>query len=355
MDLTSRLFKANSLEHTSILSESKIFTEKEHIRTPVPMINVALSGRVDGGLTRGLTVLAGPSKHFKTSFALLLAGSFLRARPNGKIIFFDSEFGSPAEYFKSFGVDPDKVVHVPIVDINQLKHQITKFLNVIEKDDDVMILVDSVGNLASNKEAADALEGKDVADMTRAKHLKSVFRIVTPHLTLKDIPMVVVNHTYKELSSTPRDIVSGGTGVYYSADNIWIIGRSQDKKSGEKEVQGYDFNIKIEKSRFVFEGKRIEINVKRSGGIMMFSGLLENAIEHGSILQSGAWYSEIDLETGEVLGNKMRKNDIIKNAALWKRLLTKGTLYDFIKTKYSLPEGPIMDEDSFGFMDEDDA
>ena len=82
-------------------------------------------------------------------------------------------------------------------------------MNNIERGDHIIVLVDSVGNLASKKEVEDALEGKSVADMTRAKQMKSLFRMITPHLTIKDIPMVVVNHTYKEIGLFPKDIVSG--------------------------------------------------------------------------------------------------------------------------------------------------
>ena len=85
-------------------------------------------------------------------------------------------------------------------------------MNGLERGDHVMVIIDSVGNLASKKEVDDALEGKSVADMTRAKQMKSLFRMITPHLTIKDIPAVVINHTYKEIGLFPKDIVSGGTG-----------------------------------------------------------------------------------------------------------------------------------------------
>ena len=132
-------------------------------------------------------------------------------------------------------------------------------LNNIERGDRLIVIVDSVGNLASRKEVEDAIDGKSVADMSRAKQLKSLFRMVTPHLTMKDIPMVVVNHTYKEIGLYPKDIVSGGTGVYYSADNIYIIGRQQEKEGTE--VTGYNFIINVEKSRHVREKSKIPVEV----------------------------------------------------------------------------------------------
>jgi RecA/RadA recombinase len=109
----------------------------------------------------------------------------------------------------------------------------------LTKGDRVCIVIDSIGNLASKKEVEDALNEKSVADMSRAKQMKSLFRIVTPHLNLKDIPLVVVNHTYKEIGLFPKDIVSGGTGAYYSSDAIWIVGRQQEKDGTE--IKGYHF------------------------------------------------------------------------------------------------------------------
>ena len=81
MSIMDKLKKNSKLSHTEVLSESKFFTEKDMVSTDVPMINVALSGSVDGGLAPGLTVLAGPSKHFKTSFALLMAAAYMKKYP----------------------------------------------------------------------------------------------------------------------------------------------------------------------------------------------------------------------------------------------------------------------------------
>ena len=210
MSLRDRLIKNSTIDHTALLTESKVYGRKDMIPTAVPMINVALSGRLDGGLTPGLTVLAAPSKHFKTAFSLLMAAAYLKQHPDGTILFYDSEFGTPESYFTSFGVPLESVVHTPITDIEQLKFDIMHQLQEIKRGDKVMIIIDSVGNLASKKEVEDALKQNAAADMTRAKQLKSLFRMVTPHLTIKDIPMVVVNHVYMEQSLYPKAIVSGG-------------------------------------------------------------------------------------------------------------------------------------------------
>ena len=152
MSLRDKLLKNSTIKLTSTLSESKVFGKKDMIPTPVPMINVALGGSIDGGLVPGLTMLAGPSKHFKTGFALLMMKSFLRKYKDGIVLFYDSEFGTPQDYFTSFGISLDHVIHTPITDMEQLKFDVMQQLNELERKDQVMIIIDSVGNLASKKE-----------------------------------------------------------------------------------------------------------------------------------------------------------------------------------------------------------
>jgi RecA/RadA recombinase len=178
-----------------------------------------------------------------------MAKAYMDKYPESVLLFYDSEFGTPQAYFDSFKIDASRVLHTPITDIEQLKFDIMSQLDQINRGDRVIIVIDSVGNLASKKEVEDALKQNSAADMTRAKQLKSLFRMVTPHLNLKDIPMVVVNHTYMTQEMFSKPVVSGGTGIYYSADNIYIIGRQQEKEGTE--VVGYNFIINVEKSRFV--------------------------------------------------------------------------------------------------------
>lgn len=210
MSVMDKLKKNSRISQSDTLSDSEFFGTGDMVPTSVPMINVALSGSVDGGLTPGLTVLAGPSRHFKTSFGLLMASSYLKTYDDAVLLFYDSEFGSPQGYFESFGIDPSRVLHTPIMDIEQLKFDVVNQLEQIEKTDHVVILIDSIGNLASKKELDDALNEKSVADMTRAKSLKGLFRMVTPYLTMKGIPMLAVNHTYDTQEMFSKKVVSGG-------------------------------------------------------------------------------------------------------------------------------------------------
>ena len=310
------------------------------------MVNVALSGRIDGGLTPGLLMLAGPSKHFKSAFALLMAAAYQKKYPEAVVLFYDSEFGTPQSYFESFDVDMDRVIHTPITDVEQLKFDIMQQLDGLDKKDKVCIVIDSIGNLASKKEVEDAMSGKSVADMSRAKQMKSLFRMVTPHLNLKDIPLVAVNHTYKEIGLYPKDIVSGGTGAYYSADAIWIIGRQQEKV--DKEIKGYHFIINIEKSRHVREKAKIPVSVTFEGGISKWSGLMEVAEAGGYVVKPKVgWYEAVDPSTGEVLCDKMmRAKEIVDNKEFWLMMLEKTDLATFIKEKYTMATKSLLEDDS---------
>lgn len=346
MSLLDKLVKNSTIKMTAPLGDSKVFGKKDMAPTQVPMVNVALSGRIDGGLSPGLLLLAGPSKHFKSAFALLTAAAYLKKNEDAVLLFYDSEFGTPQSYFEAFGIDMNRVVHTPIVNVEELKFDIVQQMDKIEKGDKVCIVIDSIGNLASKKEAEDALDGKSVADMSRAKALKSLFRIVTPHLNLKDIPLIAVNHTYKEIGLFPKDVVSGGTGIYYSADAIWIIGRQQDKVGTE--IQGYHFIINIEKSRHVKEKSKIPISVSWEGGIVKWSGLMEIA-EKGGYLNKPkvGWYEAINPETGEVISEKlMRAKEIVDNSEFWLKMFKETDFTTYIKNAYTIgSSGSIMRED----------
>ena len=342
-DLLNKLRKNTTIKDSDILSDSKFFNAKDMIRTTVPAINIALSGKINGGFVPGLTIWAGPSKHFKTSFSLLMAKAYMDKYSDAVMLFYDSEFGTPQAYFDSFGIDTSRVLHTPITDVEQLKFDIMHQFEEIKRGDHVIIVIDSVGNLASKKEVDDALKQNSAADMTRAKQLKSLFRMVTPHLNLKDIPLVVVNHTYQTQEMYSKAVVSGGTGIYYSADNIFIVGRQQEKDG--KEVTGYNFIINVEKSRFVKEKSKIPVEVSWDKGISKWSGLLDMALESGHVIKPKVgWFQRVDMETGEILDKSYRMADTY-DFSFWHPVLQCAKFNEFIEKKYSVGNGAIMQED----------
>jgi RecA/RadA recombinase len=333
-----RLKKTSSIEIANILDESEVFGERQMIPTEVPIINIALSGNLRGGLTSGVTEIAGPSKHFKTGIALLLMRAFLNHHKDGVVLMYDAEFGTPGSYFTTFGIDMKRVFHTPITDVEQLKHDIMLQLTELKRGEHVMIVIDSIGQLASKKEVDDAIEGKSVADFSRAKAIKGLFRMVTPHLRIKDIPLIVVNHTYKTMEIYSKDVTGGGTGMTYAADTIWIVGRQQEKVEGA--VAGFNFVLNVEKSRFVKEKTKLPIMVKFDVGIEPYSGLLENAIEAGFIEKpSPGWY----IKKGEKV--KVREADT-KTAEFWADILANEEFNTFIRKKYEISYGDILEKSS---------
>ena len=334
MSIMDKLKKNSKSDFTSVLADSKFFNEKDMVPTTVPMMNVALSGSMDGGLAPGLTVLAGPSKHFKTSFALIMASAYLKKYDDAVLLFYDSEFGSPQAYFENFDIDTSRVLHTPITNVEELKFDIIAQLEGLDRNDKVVIVIDSVGNLASKKELEDAINEKSVADMSRAKALKGLFRMTTPYLNMKNIPLIAVNHTYKEIGLFPKDVVSGGTGIYYSADNIWIVGRQQDKQGTE--IKGYHFVINVEKSRYVKEKSKIPISVSWDGGVQQWSGLLDVAMSGNYVSKpSPGWYCRIDKSTGELVEPKVREKETL-NEEFWKPIIEETDFKQYVTNRYSI-------------------
>ncbi len=330
--LREKLLKKSHIEAT-LLTESKFFSDKDMVTTDYPMINVALSGKISGGLTPGITQLAGPSKHFKSMFALLLAAAYLKKYPDAMMLFYNSEFGTPISYFDFFNIDKERVVHVPLMNIESLKIDAVGKLESLERGDKVVMVIDSIGNLASTKELQDALDGKSIAEVgTRAKALKSFFRMVTPFFTMKDIPCIVVNHSYKTLEIYSKDVVAGGTGSYYSSENIWMIGRQQEKV--DKELKGYNFIINIEKSRYVKEKSKIPFTVLHDGVIKKWSGMTELALEGNFLSRVGHSYRLVDPD-GVVGEDKIKKDDL-ETDAFWENLLETTKFSDWITQRYSL-------------------
>jgi hypothetical protein len=151
---------------------------------------------------------------------------------------------------------------------------------------------------------------------------------------MKNIPMLAVNHTYKEIGLFPKDIVGGGTGIYYSADNIWILGRQQDKVGTE--IKGYHFVINVEKSRYVKEKSKIPISVSWEGGVQRYSGLLDVALVGNYCTKpSNGWYARVDRETGEILEPKVRLADTLKEE-FWAPIFAETDFADFLKSQYSI-------------------
>ncbi len=206
----NKFLKNSSLKQASMIEDSKVFKERDLAPTDIYALNIAYSGSLFGGVDTGLTLWAGPSRHFKSVYTLLSVKAWMDKYPESVCLFYDSEFGTPSAYFKSVGIDTSRVIHLPVTNIEELKSDVVKQITLAEIEDRVIIAIDSIGNSSSFKEINDALDEKVVSDMTRAKALKSFTRMITPILKTKDIPCIGVNHTYQEIGMFPKTIMGGG-------------------------------------------------------------------------------------------------------------------------------------------------
>lgn len=318
------------------LNKSSFFNDRDTIPTEIPIINLAFSGNLDGGLTTGLTMFAGEPATFKTLLGLYTLKAYFDKYPESICLFYDSEFGITNDYLEGFGIDSSRILHIPILNLEELKFDISQRLEAINKGDKVFIFVDSVGNTASVKEAQDAVEAKSVQDMSRPKQLKSLFRIITPHLAVKDIPCVVINHTYKSQGMYPIDVVAGGQGGVYSSNQIFVISKSQEKDG--KELEGFQFTINIFKSRYVKQKSKFPFKVMFDQGIMKWSGLIDIALEGNFLAKpKKGWIQEMDPETGEFVSEQLwREKELETSDEFWGKMLQNQKFKDFVSKKYKL-------------------
>jgi RecA/RadA recombinase len=285
--LLEKMMKAGTTKHAAVLASSPFFNQKESIPTELPILNIAFSGSLDGGLLPGLTIFAGASKSFKTMLALYCMKAYLDKYKDGIAILYDSEFGVTPEYIESFDIDINRVLHIPIKDVEELKFDIVKKLEEVEKKEKVFIMIDSIGNLASKKELEDAQNEKSVADMSRAKSLKSLFRIITPYLTTKSIPCIAINHIYME------QCLAGETLIRTTSGNKQI----KDIEIGDKV---YALNG-TQKVTHIFGPDFLDGEGKKFLELEFDDGSKVRCThDHKFLISDNTWKEAIDLKIGEI-------------------------------------------------------
>lgn len=333
--LMDRLLKNSPTKYASVLATSDFFNAKDIITTDIPIINVAFSGDIDGGISSGLTLLAGPSKTFKTNVSLVCIRAYLNKYEDAVCIFYDSEGGLTPEYLESQGIDPNRVLHVQIEHLEMLKFDLVKQLQGIKRGDKVIILIDSIGNTASLKELEDAVNEETKVEMQRPKVIKGLFRMITPSLVNKDIPCIAICHTYEELKMYGKTIISGGTGLMYSANQAFIISKAQEKEKKDGPIVGWNFTLNVEKSRFVRERAKLEFQVLYDKGIQKYSGLLDLALECGLVVKpTVGWYSKVDSD-GVISETKYREKNT-GTKVFWDDILANPKFKQFVINKFKL-------------------
>ena len=261
MSILKDLIKAADNEYASIAEDGIMGTETSFFDTGSYALNALVSGSIFGGIPSKITVMAGAEAVGKTYIALNIAKQFLKSNKNNVVLYFESEGALTKEMLKSRGINTKQFSIFPVATIEEFRTQAMKILNSIEGDDprtkdnsSIMMCLDSLGSLSTNKEVTDIGEGVDKRDMTRAQLVRGAFRALTLKLGKLDIPLLVTNHVYDVVGSFfPTQALAGGGGIKYAASTILTFRKKKDKEGTD--VVGIVIPPKVVKSRLTKENK----------------------------------------------------------------------------------------------------
>ena len=275
------------------------------------VFNALLSGSLNGGLpSNKITALAGESATGKTFFLMGIVKNFLDANPDAGVIYFESESAITSTMIEERGIDPNRMVMIPVTTVQEFRTQAIKVLDSYLAQDEadrkpLFLCLDSLGMLSTTKEVEDTAEGKETRDMTRAQVLKAAFRVLTLKLGRAKVPMVVTNHTYDVVGSMfPTKEMGGGSGLKYAASSIIYLSKKKEKDGTE--VIGNIIHCKNHKSRLTVENKMVDVRLSYSGGLDRHYGLLDLALKHGVFKQVS---TRIELPDGTKTFGKTINND----------------------------------------------
>jgi RecA/RadA recombinase len=227
-----------------------------------------------------ITAIAGESSTGKTFFSLAVVKNFLDNNPSAYVLYFDTENSITRALLDSRKIDTTRLVVVNVVTIEEFRTKalkaVDKYLQMpIDERKPCMFVLDSLGMLSTEKEIRDALDDKQVRDMTKSQLVKGAFRMLTLKLGQANVPLIVTNHTYDVIGAyVPTKEMGGGSGLKYAASTIIYLSKKKEKDG--KEVIGNIIKAKTHKSRLSKENKQVEIRLYYDDrGLDRYYGLLE--------------------------------------------------------------------------------
>jgi RecA/RadA recombinase len=279
MDFLKDIVKEIGDEYTSVASD--IDESETFVDTGSYIFNGLVSGSIFGGVSGNkITAIAGESSTGKTFFSLAVVKNFLDSNPDGYCLYFDTEAAVNKSLLESRGIDLDRLVVANVVTVEQFRSYALKAVDMyLKKPEDerkpCMFVLDSLGMLSTEKEITDALNDKQVRDMTKSQLIKGAFRMLTLKLGQANIPMIVTNHTYDVIGSyVPTKEMGGGSGLKYAASTIIYLSKKKEKDGTT--IVGNIIKAKTAKSRLSKENKDVEIRLYYDErGLDRYYGLLE--------------------------------------------------------------------------------
>ena len=309
MDFLKEIVKEIGNDFTQLASD--IDETETYVDTGSYIFNGLISGSIFGGVSNNkMTAIAGESSTGKTFFSLAVVKNFLDSNPDGYCLYFDTEAAVNKSLLTSRGIDLDRLVVVNVVTIEEFRTKALKAVDIYLKTNTedrkpCMFVLDSLGMLSTEKEIKDALDDKQVRDMTKSQLVKGAFRMLTLKLGQANIPLIVTNHTYDVIGSyIPTKEMGGGSGLKYAASTIIYLSRKKEKDG--KEVIGNIIKAKTAKSRLSKENKEVQVRLYYDDrGLDRYYGLLELG-EIGGIWKNVAGRYEIN-------GKKVYGKQILAN------------------------------------------
>ena len=284
-DFLKDIIKETGNEYASLVSEGvEAGDVDEFIDTGSYIFNGLLSGSIYGGLPANkITGLAGESATGKTFFLMGMVKNFLDANPSSGVVYFESESAITKQMVIDRGIDPERMVILPVTTVQEFRTQALKVLDrYLQQDVDIrkpmFMCLDSLGMLSTTKEVEDTTDGKETRDMTRAQVLKAAFRVLTLKLGKAKVPMVVTNHTYDSMGLFSTKEMGGGSGLKYAASSIVFLSKKKEKDGTE--VIGNIVHCKNHKSRLTMENKMVDVRLTYDKGLDKYYGLLDLAIKY---------------------------------------------------------------------------
>ena len=282
-DFLKDIIKETGNEYASLVADGVEAGDTDtFIDTGSYIFNALLSGSIYGGLpSNKITAIAGESATGKTFFLMGIVKNFLDANPESGVVYFESESAITKQMVIDRGIDPNRMIIVPVTTVQEFRTQALKVLDrYMQQDVDVrrpmFMCLDSLGMLSTTKEVEDTADGKETRDMTRAQVLKAAFRVLTLKLGKAKVPMVVTNHTYDVVGSMfPTKEMGGGSGLKYAASSIVYLSKKKEKDGTE--VIGNIVHCKNAKSRLTVENKMVDVRLTYNKGLDRYYGLLELA------------------------------------------------------------------------------
>jgi len=279
MDFLKEIVKEIGDEYTQLARD--IDDTESFIDTGSFIFNSLISGSIFGGASRNrITAIAGESSTGKTFFSLAVVKNFLDNNPDGYCLYFDTEAAVNKGLLESRGIDLNRIVVVNVVTIEEFRSKALRAVDIYLKKSEeerkpCMFVLDSLGMLSTEKEIRDALDDKQVRDMTKSQLVKGAFRMLTLKLGQANIPLIVTNHTYDVIGSyVPTKEMGGGSGLKYASSTIIYL--SKKKEKDQSEVVGNIIKAKTAKSRLSKENKEVNIRLYYDErGLDRYYGLLE--------------------------------------------------------------------------------